>query len=150
MNKRGRVPNYPESGDRDLPKHRLMSRLLGKIALEVLVSRIYHVDSWKDDVIDKEALEALREYVRYDKGENWPFHYRTLYPTNAIFTENDEHFEVLHEYDLLYTRGKEFYIVVILFGVEFAMNMGGRCLDGFYAWLEAHAYRSPLYPPVSE
>jgi hypothetical protein len=52
---------------------------------------------------------------------------------------------VLHEYDLLYTEGRELYIVLILFGVEFALNLGGRSTDGYRRWLEEKDFVSPLY-----
>ena len=52
---------------------------------------------------------------------------------------------MLHEYDLLYTEGRELYIVLILFGVEFALNLGGRSTDGYRRWLEEKNFVSPLY-----
>ena len=84
--------------------------------------------------------------MRFNKGsESWPFAYRTLYPVNAIFNDEDQTFEVLHEYDLLYIRGYELYIILVLFGVEFAMNLGGRVLAGYKNWLEENDLKSPLY-----
>ena len=52
---------------------------------------------------------------------------------------------MLHEYDLLYTHGLEIYIILVLFGVEFAMNLGGRLLEGYRGWLENNEWASPLY-----
>ncbi len=64
---------------------------------------------------------------------------------NAVFTEDDVSYELLHEFTVLRTPSSEYYIVLAIFGVEFALNLGGRELDGYRIWLEEHAYASPLY-----
>lgn len=64
----------------------------------------------------------------------------TLYPVNAVFLDGSEHFELLHEFDILVTHGMEYYLVLALFGVELVINLGGRELDGYRCWLEAHDY----------
>lgn len=69
----------------------------------------------------------------------------TLYPVNAVFSEDAQCFQVLHEYDLLLTDSNELYIIVALLGVEFALNLGGPELDGYMAWVERHHSKSPLY-----
>jgi hypothetical protein len=71
--------------------------------------------------------------------------YRTLYPVNAIFRDSAEYYEVLHEYDLLYKKALELYIIVAIFGVEFSLNLGGPQLDGYDKWLQANAQASALY-----
>jgi hypothetical protein len=145
-NKRGRTPELVAGEQVNLPDYRLMSRFLGKVGLEALASRVLQVAKWNEEMVDKEALDELRRYVRFNKGtQPWPFAYRTLYPVNAVFREDDMHFEVLHEHHLLYTTCSELYIVVAIFGVEFSLNLGGPHLDGYRKWLEEHNYESPLY-----
>jgi len=68
-----------------------------------------------------------------------------IYPPDFLFVGKGETFEVLHEYDILVTDSSEFYIVVALFGVEYALNLGGRKIDGYYEWLQHNNNRSPLY-----
>ena len=61
------------------------------------------------------------------------------------FTDNDEIFELPHEYDLLYTDSHEMYIVLAIFGVEYVLNLGGPEIDGYERWLSTNSRVSPLY-----
>lgn len=145
-NKKGRLPPPAEADASLLPTYRIMGRFIGKAGLEALAARTHHVKGWEADIIDKPELDHIRDYVRYNKGEkDWPFSFRPLYPANSVFTEDGVSFQVLHEYDLLLTEKNELYIIVALLGVEFAMNLGGAVLDGYFDWVEKHAFASPLY-----
>ena len=57
-----------------------------------------------------------------------------------------EPYEVLHEWIFLYTEGYELYFVLALFGIEYAINMGGPYIDGYKQWLTEKSGNSPLYP----
>lgn len=144
-NKRGRIPVLPSHDDRSLPSYRTVGRFLGKVGLEALAARVARVPAWREELRRQQELDELRDFVRYDRGEDWPYSFRTLYPVNATFSDGDESYEVLHEYDLLYTVGRELYVVAAILGVEFVLNLGGRLLDGYMAWLREHEYASPLY-----
>jgi len=122
-----------------------MSRFLGKVSLEILASRVLEVKNWNVEIVEKVELDSLRDFVRYNKGD-WPFAFRTLYPVNAIFTEEEESYELLHEYDLLWTSSIELYAIVAILGVEFAFNLVGPEVDGYIQWLKENQYQSPLYP----
>jgi hypothetical protein len=124
-----------------------MGRFLAKIGLEVLAFKTLSVPSWNEELVDHPALDELRQFARYNNGADWPFTVRTLHPVNAVFRDGKEHFELLHEFDILYTRTSEAYLVVSLFGVELVLNLGGRENDGFRRWLEENDWASPLYPP---
>ena len=65
---------------------------------------------------------------------------------NAIFEENSMFYEVLHEFDFLYTDTMELYFILAILGVEFVINFGGPELEGYQNWLRQHNYVSPLYP----
>ncbi len=143
--KRGRIPSFGKNDNPALPDYRIMGRFIGKVGLECLADRVRKVEGGNDEIVDKSELDELRQFVRFNKGSYWPFSYRTLYPVNAAFKESEEIYEVLHEYDLLYTDGFEIYIILVLFGVEFAMNLGGRLIDGYRHWLEKNEWSSPLY-----
>jgi len=146
-NKKGRVPTLPGEQGTPLPDYRLMGRFLGKIGLEVLASRLLEVPGWNEEVVEKAELDPLRDYVRSNVGvDDWPFAFRTLYPVNAVFEEDGIWFEVLHEYQLLYTENHALYAIVAILGVEFAINLGWPSLGEYRRWLEANRYRSPLYP----
>ncbi len=144
-NKKRRIPVPPNENKMELPEYRLTARLLGKIGLEALASRTKSIAGWEEEIIDKPELDAVRDFTRFDRGPDWPFVYRPIYLAESVFYDGTESYEVLHEYDLLYTKGNELYIVVVLFGVELALNLGGPEIDGYNHWLASHKYASPLY-----
>jgi len=144
-NKRGRVPSW-EPGDGILkPGYRLMGRFLGKVGLEVLSFKTLGVEGWNHEIVEKIGLDELRNYARFNIGADWPFTSRSLHPVNAQFTEGDQTYHLLHEFDILFTKRSEAFLVLSLFGVELVLNLGGRSLEGYQEWLEENAYASPLY-----
>lgn len=131
-----------------LPGYRLMGRFLGKIGLEILTSRAIGAGAanWEDEIINHAGLDSIRNFVRYDKHEgDWIFGFRLLHPADKIFFDGKQHYELLHEYDILYTEQQELYIITSLFGVEFSINLGAPFINGYQNWLKRNNYVSPLY-----
>lgn len=130
------------------PDQRLLSRFLAKVAMEALALRLMDVPSGLQEVVTKRQLDPLRDYARKGGPLNfWPYHERKLYPPDFTFYETGYgHYEVLHEWALLYTDARELYLVLALFGVEYAINFGGPDIGGFKQWLSQNSSRSPLYP----
>ena len=144
--KKGRVPPPPENSVPNVTDYRTMSRFLGKIGMEELAKRLRKVAGWEAELIDKPELDPLREYVRFNRGkEDWVFSFRTLHPVDALFYDGKEYFELLNEWDLLYTDRNELFVIVSLFGVEFSLNLGGPGIDGYLDWVRQHDGASPLY-----
>lgn len=135
------------------PDHRLFARFLLLMGLKALASRMLVIDGGlQTDHINNLALDEARDFVRYGKGPpEWPFHDSFLYPEGKHFTDTDGqvHFDIPHEYTLLYTPRQEMYFVIALFGMQYTINLGGPELDGFHHWLAAHANESPLYPATA-
>lgn len=58
---------------------------------------------------------------------------------------------MLHEWDILAIRDNktpqvsEYYVIIAIFGVEYAINLGRAELDGFHQWLKDNNYDSFLY-----
>ena len=128
------------------PDQYIISRFIAKIGLEVLAFRLLNVEGGLDTIVDKPELNELRDYVRRGSPQKiWPYSFRPLYPPDFIFNDGQESFELLHEYDVLITPKNEFYIVVAIFGEEYALNLGGREIDGYAEWLKANNGISPLY-----
>lgn len=146
-NKRGRFPAWQPADGMERPNYRQMGRFLAKVGLEVLAFKTLSVQGWNDELVNLAALDELRRFARYNEGPDWPFTVRTLHAVNAIFEEGDQSFELLHEFDILFTRSSEAYLVISIFGVEFVINLGGRENDGFRRWLEENNWASPLYAP---
>lgn len=104
---------------------KLMSRFLGKIAIEELARRLMEIDGWREEILGQEALEPLRRYVRLgDDPAIWRFTRRRLYPRDLRFGSTSEGYEILHEFDFLYTPQNELIFVIAIFGEEFAIDMG--------------------------
>jgi len=127
------------------PDHHLMSRFLAKAALEIFAFRCLKIPGVLDELIDKRELDELRQYARFGASPAyWPFSTRPIYPEGKVFSEGTEKYEVLHEFDLLYTESNELYVVMAIFGIEYVLNMGGREIDGYVEWLKQHNFKSPL------
>lgn len=144
-NKRGRIPTWTVDEGAQMPGYRLMGRFLAKVGLEVLAFKTLAVEGWNQELVSLPQLDELRRFARFNDGEDWPFTVRTLHPVDAEFLNGGERYQVLHEFDILYTQGLEAFLVLSLFGVEMIQNLGGRVLDGYSAWLEQNEYASPLY-----
>jgi len=77
---------------------------------------------------------------------------RRIYPPDFLFVDGafPPH-EVLHEWDILPipttsgSQGAEYYAVIAIFGVEYAINLGGPELNGFHKWLKDNHNSSFLY-----
>jgi len=130
------------------PEERLVSRFLCKVAIEALAARLLQVPGGIREILEKRELEPLRAYVRRGQTQQvWPYHERPLYASDHIFHESGYgSYEVLHEWSFLYTQQRELYFVLSLFGVEYAVNLGGPEIDGYKSWLDEHNGRSLLYP----
>jgi len=144
-NKRGRIPDWQIYQGVHKPDYRQMGRFLCKIGLEALAYRTLNVASSNDEIVDTKELDQVREFARFNVGVDWPFTTRTIHPINAVFIDDEMHYELLNEFDILLTGRLECFAIVSLFGVEFAVNLPTRELDGYRVWLEANQFRSPLY-----
>jgi hypothetical protein len=126
---------------------RLMSRFLGKVAIEALAKRLSGTSGWREEMLSQEAMEPLRRYVRVgDQCENWSFNRRRLYPPHHNFGTEDTPYQILHEFDFLYTQDRELIFVLALFGEEFAINMGGSDTERYEEYLQENQGTSVLAP----
>ena len=127
---------------------RLMSRFLAKVELEVLAERLVSVEGWNEEIVEKEALDPLRRFARVgDYPEKWPFSRRRIYGEEDVHGDG---FQVLHEFTILCEprpgpTNLDLYVVVCIFGEEFAINMGEPEIANYQRWLTAHNGKSPLY-----
>jgi hypothetical protein len=128
---------------------RLLARFLAKVAVETLAFRLIGVEGWEAE-LDNAALDQIRNFARVGQLPSlWPFSRRRIYYENATFTDGNEEFQVLHEFDLLYTNKQELYAIICLFGEEFAINMGGPEISGYMDLLKELNFDSPLYTKAS-
>lgn len=130
-----------------LPEGQIVSRFLGKVAIETLALIALEIPDGLNEIIDKPELDELRNYVRgYGPLRDWPFHVRQIYPEDKLFCEDEYgECEILHSFKLLPTECQELYLVLVIFGVEYCINMGGPEIEGYLEWLKQHNLESPLH-----
>jgi hypothetical protein len=129
----------------------LMSRFIGKVAIEALALRVMQVDGWREELLSNEGLEALRKFVRVgEKPKEWQFHRRSLYRFDQRFRDGTDTFEMLHEYDFVYTDKNLLFFILAIFGEEFAIDMGNPDIQSYEDYLREHDGASPLYPVATK
>jgi len=127
----------------------IVSRFVGKIAIEAFAQRILE-SSYNDSLdlfIDDVQFDPLRNHVRRGIQKDWNCNVRRIYEVNKqwIDTETHERYQVINEYDFLYTDIMELYFILAIFGMEYTINLGGSCVEGYKNWLKTHHNESPLY-----
>ena len=132
------------------PDEYVVSRFLGKVAIEALARTALSVPGGLNEIVDKQELDLLRNYVRRGSTEVvWPFYQRRIYPEDAVFYEEGYgYYEVLHEHKFLYPffpESVELYLVLAIFGVEYTLNMDAPNVSGYVQWLRQNENKSPLY-----
>lgn len=130
----------------EMPSDWLTARLLAKISIEIMACRTHKLPNWEEFMVDDPQLDPIRRFARIgDVPTSWPISIRKIYDENACHQADANSWQVLHEFDLLLTEQSELYGVVCIFGLEFAINIGGPEIDGYHHWLSQHSGRSPLY-----
>jgi DNA invertase Pin-like site-specific DNA recombinase len=137
---------------------RIVSRLIAKMALEALAAKLSSDNNSLDVLVDDVQFDLIRDHARLRTTKNWPCSIRRIYSINKKWnTMDNKDVQVIHESDFLFPSYKstnfsdseyitsELYFIVILWGIEFAINMGGSELEGYKVWLREHNNISPLY-----
>jgi HNH endonuclease len=124
-----------------------ISKFLGKVGLEALAKNSEGVEGGLKELVDKVELDTIRNYVRYGQGKYWEYHCRPLYAEGKLFMDDkmNEAYEVLHEYKILYTDDFQLLIVLVIFGVEYCLDLGQPTTDTYLKWLKDNNNVSPLY-----
>jgi hypothetical protein len=129
------------------PDSRIVSRFLAKVALEAVAQRWLANPAWIEQLVDDPQFDPVRDHARRGRPARWATHTRRIYDPHARWAAGDaeQTAQVVFEYDVLVTASHEWYLILALFGREYAINVGGPDLDGYVEWLKAHAHASPLY-----
>lgn len=132
------------------PHESLVSRWLAKMALEMLVYKCLKVENCINYVIEHRGLDPIRKFARAPRiGQTWPYTKRRIYSADKMFIVPDEKMgQMIYECDILATGtadSSEYYFVVAIFGIEYAINIGGDSMDGYHEWLKRHDGMSPLH-----
>ena len=138
------------------PQSPIVSRFLAKIALEALAARLKDSDGWLDYLIDDCQLDLIRNHARIGQPKIWPCNIRRIYSTDTHWQIEGEDSQVIYECDFLFPNvveddlkedyiQSEIYFIIALWGIEFAINLGGPEISGYEQWLSDHNDISPLY-----
>jgi hypothetical protein len=126
----------------------LFARYLGKTAIEAMAYELLeNAPQMFGDLLDCAALDPLRHYARYGSPQTlkWPYSERCRYaPDNPLQRASGNTCDVSHEWRFLSTEDGELYFILVLFGIEYAINVGGPDTEGYRRWLSAHEQTSAL------
>lgn len=136
----------PIIGDPE-PNDKEVSRFLAKVGLEFLAYKFQNEQPWIDELVNKVELDPIRNYARYGEGTYWEYHQRRIYTEEDRFVDPVNHpepYEILHEFDFLYTESQIMYFVMVIMGIEYAINLGGSEVKIYENWLTEHNNISPI------
>jgi hypothetical protein len=129
------------------PDNFIVSRFLAMMALEAIAQRFAPYEGGLDYLIDEPQFDPIRNHARRGHPRSWPYYVRRIYEENTKhLNDNDEPVQTIFEYTLFWTPHSELYFVIAIFGLEFAINVGGPELEGYEEWLSRNGDISPLYP----
>lgn len=125
---------------------KVVSRFVGKVALEALAYRVQHNDVLLAEITDNRQLDLLRRHARFGELADWPVSVRRIYDADDAWAGGTGVMhQIVHEFDFLCLDNSEIYFVMALFGQEFVINLGGPSLDGWDVWLSNNKAQSPLH-----
>jgi len=147
------VPFIPEPPQNDL----LISKFIGKIALEAFAQRLSSLEDWQIDFVEHKELDELRNFVRYGKGYPiWPYFVRRIDSENQIKydKQSNKFLEKLNEYDFFIPdssdidegihRVDNLYFVMAIMGIEYTINLTNAGLNRYINWLSEYQNKSIL------
>jgi len=127
---------------------RLVARLLGKIAIEALAQLLLQQGQSMELLVSDERLSPIKNFVRFDKSNGaWPYIFRKIYEERKKFyynTDSETPVDVLYQYGHFFIED-EMFIIVILKGYEFALNMGYPSIEKYKNWVNQNKGQSLLY-----
>ncbi|WP_245426880.1 hypothetical protein [Mesorhizobium sp. YM1C-6-2] len=129
------------------PPKRLMSRFLGKMALEALAQRFLIDLSLFDRLIDDPHYDRIRDWARLGNNfKDWPISQRQIYPEETLMrhAQTGEWVQAGFGYDIFMNKRRETFFAFCIYGHEFVINVGGPSLKGFEEWLSENNGISPL------
>ena len=127
-----------------------ISRFIAKVAFEAFVHKCIEISGWNDAIVDMSEFDPIRNYCRDGSAKDvWPVSIRKIYPEEKLFPgENSELFQVLHEWCILPIEldGENFalYMVVGIFGIEYAINLEKPESEKYMIWVKDNNGRSIL------
>ena len=98
----------------------------------------------KKYVIEDEAFKKIREYVRYGGNYIWEYNARRIYARNEAY-HGDVTTHINYEFDFLFTSQGRVYFVIVMYGIEYVIDIIDTTISEYAEWLKDNHYISPLY-----
>lgn len=124
------------------------------MALEAWADRLKTLEGSLDELIDYKEFDRIRNHARRGTTYEWTCSIRRIYDMDVWRRCKDGTWkQKIYETDfLMIDKGGEgdikyvfLYFVVVLWGMEFAINMGEPEIEGYNNWVAQHDGLSPLY-----
>jgi hypothetical protein len=130
----------------DPPRGPAVSRFLARAAICILAQRFQEYADALEYLVDETQFDLIRNHARFGDDADWPVHARRIYDPGCFGIGDDgATFNIVLECDVLHTPPGEYYLVLVLFGLELAINYGGPDIEGYTEWLRQNGNVSPLY-----
>lgn len=136
---------YLKRTDELLTKHDYnLSRLLAKMAVEAFVYKCLDSMDVIEYVIEDEIFKNIRKYVRYGGNYIWEYNARRIYARNeAYYGDITSH--INYEFDFLFTSQGRVYFVIVMYGIEYVIDIIDTTISEYAEWLKDNHYTCPLY-----
>ena len=121
-----------------------LSRLLCKMAVEAFVYKCLDNMDVIDYVIEDEVFKKIRKYVRYGGNYIWEYNARRIYARNEAYY-GDITTHINYEFDFLFTSQGRVYFIIVMYGIEYVIDIIDNTISEYAEWLKDNHYISPLY-----
>ncbi len=121
-----------------------LSRLLAKMAVEAFAYKCLDDMNVIDYIIEDEAFKKIRKYVRYGGDYIWEYNARRIYARNEAYYD-DIATHINYEFDFLFSTQGKAYFIIVMYGIEYAINIIDETISDYTEWLKDNDYISPLY-----
>ncbi len=121
-----------------------LSRLLAKMAVEAFVYKCLDDMNVIDYIIEDETFKKIRQYVRYGGNYNWEYSARRIYARNEAYY-GDVPTHINYEFDFFFTSQGKAYFIIVMYGIEYVINIIDNTISDYAEWLKDNHYISPLY-----
>jgi len=129
----------------DLTKNEIVSRFLAKVGIEVIASKFWNSAQDVSYLITEKHFDLLRNYARYGIGVKfWDYYQRRIYAG----IEEGMTRQKMYEYNIWSTEENEnafgLHLTIVLYGLEFTINLFEPCVDRYEKWLSENNNRIPI------
>jgi len=129
----------------DLEKSKIVSRFLAKVGIEVIAANFWESTQDVSYLISEVHLDLLRNYARYDSGVKfWDYYQHRINDE----VEDGGSRQKIYEFKIWTTEKNDnalgFHLTLVLYGLEFTINLFEPSIDRYRKWLEKNDNKVPI------